>query len=672
MDYRREIDGLRAIAVLPVILFHAGLPGFHGGFVGVDVFFVISGYLITTIILAELERGSFSIVSFYERRARRILPALFLVITVSLPFVWQWMTAVEAKEFGDSLIAVAAFLSNILLWRQSGYFDTANELKVLLHTWSLAVEEQFYVFFPPLLMMLWRSGRQCIGFALIVTAILSFFAADWGAVHRPTAAFYLLPTRCWELLLGALAAWYLRGRTPTKSVANEVGAGLGIALIAVSCFMLDERTPFPGRYALLPTTGAMLVVLCASPQVIAGRLLGHSSLVGIGLISYSAYLWHQPLMALGRIRSDGEPSLAIMTSLSLASLVLAYFSWRFVERPFRDRQRFSGRWIFTFATIGTMALIALGILTHSTHGFESRRPPNLTWDTFGQKIERIGDVCDLAPMPGQPGLMGCEFGAPTGSRIVVLYGDSHAQALSASLDRHFKQADIRGIKIALDGCQVVPTIVDTTSPATGAAKACQAKMRTLVDFLRQQRADVVVAARWSFRLYPVVGKIVDMPSRNSEGGLEREAYREYAVESGTTRSLGEAPKLEALQGLVSDLLGSGSHVVLVYPIPELSWNVAGLNYRHFNAKGAPLQEISIPIEDYRRRNRFVIEAFEAFSSEPRFTAVRPEAVFCDSFVPGRCAGQVKGRPLYFDDDHVSDAGADYLSTPIMEALNNRK
>lgn len=668
MEYRREIDGLRALAVLPVILFHAGLPGFHGGFVGVDVFFVISGYLITTIILAELDRGAFSIVSFYERRARRILPALFFVIAALLPFAWLWMTAAEAKEFGDSLVAVGLFLSNVLFWRQSGYFDTANELKVLLHTWSLAVEEQYYVFFPPVMLLLWRWGRKWIGVLMAAVVVLSFLLADWGATHRPTASFYLLPTRCWELLLGALAAWHMRGRSPVGSLRNELGAALGILLIAIACLTLDSHTPFPGRYALLPTLGATLIILCASPQVMAGRLLGNRSLVGIGLISYSAYLWHQPLFALGRIRADGEPPLVLMASLILASLVLAYFSWRFVEQPFRDRRRFGRRSIFTFAAVGTVALIALGAVVHKTQGFESRRPPNLTWDSFGQKIERVGDVCELAPMPGQPGLLGCHFGSPKGARTVVLYGDSHAQALSASLDRHFKQAGFHGIKVELKDCQVVPTIVDIKE-SVGTSAACQAKMQTLVAFLREQRADVVVASRWSFRLYPIAGEIMDMPSRNSEGGLEREAYRKYAVESDQGRRMDGPAKHAALQGLVRDLLSSGQRVVLVYPIPELAWNIAAQNYRYFRSHGTPLPEISIPAEDYRRRNRFVIEAFDGLASEPKLSLVRPERLFCDSVLPGRCAGQVNGQPLYLDDDHLSDAGADLVVTPIIASLN---
>lgn len=195
MDYRREIDGLRTLAVLPVIFFHAGFQIFSGGFVGVDVFFVISGYLITTIILAELERGKFSIVNFYERRARRILPALFFVLFVCLPFAWTWLVPDDMKNFSQSLVAVSAFSSNILFWRTSGYFDTAAELKPLLHTWSLAVEEQYYVFFPLVLMLTWRLGKRCIISLLFIFFCGSLAVAQWTSVHVPMFGFFMLPTR---------------------------------------------------------------------------------------------------------------------------------------------------------------------------------------------------------------------------------------------------------------------------------------------------------------------------------------------------------------------------------------------------------------------------------------------------------------------------------------------
>lgn len=207
-EYRREVDGLRAVAVVPVMLFHAGFQEFGGGFVGVDVFFVISGYLITTIILGELKRGSFSIATFYERRARRILPALFFVMAMCIPFAWCWLLPSDMEEFAKSLRAVSIFGSNILFAQKSGYFDTAAELKPLLHTWSLAVEEQFYVLFPLLLMLMWRFGKKWTVILLVLIAAASLGVAHGNVFDDPAATFFLLPTRVWELALGSFVAFY--------------------------------------------------------------------------------------------------------------------------------------------------------------------------------------------------------------------------------------------------------------------------------------------------------------------------------------------------------------------------------------------------------------------------------------------------------------------------------
>jgi peptidoglycan/LPS O-acetylase OafA/YrhL len=208
MNYRKEIDGLRALAVIPVILFHAGFTTFSGGFVGVDVFFVISGFLITSIILKEIEAGTFSILNFYERRARRILPELFLVMLVCLPFAWLWLLPDDIRDFSKSVVKLTEFISNIYFYKQTGYFDTANELKPLLHTWSLAVEEQYYLFFPLLLLITWRFGKLFVFVTLTLILLSSLFYAQYIVYSEPSAAFYLLPSRFWELLVGALVAFY--------------------------------------------------------------------------------------------------------------------------------------------------------------------------------------------------------------------------------------------------------------------------------------------------------------------------------------------------------------------------------------------------------------------------------------------------------------------------------
>ncbi len=364
MDYRKEIDGLRALAVLPVILFHAGFETFSGGFVGVDVFFVISGYLITTIILAELEQGKFSIANFYERRARRILPALFLVMLACIPFAWVLLTPADLNSFAKSLVAVPLFVSNIFFWRDGGYFETAAELKPLLHTWSLAVEEQYYVLFPLFLMLFWKLGKRWIFVSLGLVFVASIAIAQWGAYAQPTAAFFLLPTRGWELLIGAFAAFYLSqaNRKDLGRITSEVAGWLGVALILYAVFAYSKATPFPGLYALVPTLGTVLIILFSTQQTTVGKFVGNKAFVGVGLISYSAYLWHQPVLAFARHWSKELDKFTLLLLVAFV-LTIAYFSWRFIERPFRAKGRFKRKFVFTASFVAALFFIFTGYLT---------------------------------------------------------------------------------------------------------------------------------------------------------------------------------------------------------------------------------------------------------------------------------------------------------------------
>jgi peptidoglycan/LPS O-acetylase OafA/YrhL len=377
MNYRREIDGLRALAVVPVILFHAGFQDFSGGFVGVDVFFVISGYLITSIILSEKQAGIFSLTAFYERRARRILPALFVVMVACWPFAWLWMQPIDMKDFSESLIAVSSFASNILFWQKIGYFDSAVELKPLLHTWSLAVEEQYYLLFPIFLLLTWRLGMQWVIGVLASVAFISLAAAQWGSLNKPAATFYLLPTRGWELLIGAFIAFYFfikndRATVQDKSSAliSQSGSLAGFLLIAYAIFVFDKSIPFPGFYALIPTIGTALIILFANGQTLVGQLLGSKLFVGLGLISYSAYLWHQPLFAFARYNSSSEPSARLLLILSFFAIALAYITWKYVEKPFRDKRQVGRKAVLLFAITGSLSFAVIGFTGHLTDGYE--------------------------------------------------------------------------------------------------------------------------------------------------------------------------------------------------------------------------------------------------------------------------------------------------------------
>lgn len=367
MIYRKEVDGLRTVAVVPVVLFHAGLPGFAGGYAGVDVFFVISGFLITTLLLEDLRRDRFSVVHFYERRARRILPALtFVVAVTTLVAIWT-LPPVRLGEYGASMIATALFAANVYFWRTTDYFATAAEERPLLHMWSLAVEEQFYIVFPLLLLALWRWRRggsdALLWGTFLGMAALSFALAILAAGWKPVANFYLPVTRAWELLAGSLVALALKGAPPAAGRFTPWLAGLGLALVLTALLGIDDTTPWPGSWTMVPVAGTALILAFARADCPTGRVLGWGPMVWIGLLSYSIYLWHQPLLAFARVTTPGHPSLGLMAVLALATVPLAWVSWRFVEQPFRtrpDRGGLSRRTIFAASLAGLLGITIIG------------------------------------------------------------------------------------------------------------------------------------------------------------------------------------------------------------------------------------------------------------------------------------------------------------------------
>ena len=369
MEHRREIDGLRAIAVLPVVLYHAGLPGFDGGYIGVDVFFVISGFLITSIILNDMAAGRFSLVQFYERRARRILPALFFVSLACVPFAWMLFLPDSMAALGRSLLAVAFFVSNFLFWSEDNYFGANAEEKPLLHTWSLAVEEQYYLFFPLLVMLLLPWGKKWLTAALLVGFMGSLAITEIGWRKIPEANYFLSPFRAWELAAGALLAVYLSART---LAGNDKLAFAGLALLVGSFVVIDRQTPFPSLYGLMPVAGTTLLLAFARRDNACGRLLGAPLFVGFGLISYSLYLWHQPIFAFAKAVSLQPPSELTYIVLTAVSIGAGWLSWRFVEAPFRDKTRWTRRGIFTMAGVGTITLAGVGYALNGLEGVPQR------------------------------------------------------------------------------------------------------------------------------------------------------------------------------------------------------------------------------------------------------------------------------------------------------------
>lgn len=672
VKYRAEIDGLRALAVIPVILFHAGFEFFSGGFIGVDIFFVISGYLITTIIIQELQAGQFKLANFYDRRIRRTFPALALMTIVCIPAAWLWLPADDMKDFSLSIIGVATFSSNFVFWKQDGYFDTTAELAPLLHTWSLAVEEQYYIFFPLIMLCFWRLPKNMIIGLCVFGFIASLALAEWATHYAVRGGFYLLPARAWELLIGAFCAFYLQWRVAEKghdvqNPAMQQALGLlGLFMIGWAIFCFDSITPTPSLLTLVPTVGAALIILYANSGTWVKRLLEIKPMVGIGLISYSTYLWHQPVFVFYRYNTLSEPSIAVMLGLSLVSIALGWLSWRFVERPFRIKDFIPRRIVFSMAAAFCGLSMLLGAQGYRGDGFPERSsiqlPENLEWTSLGDKIRSKGEICDFKPIPETRYVLGCPFGDPDSDETVVLYGDSHAKAMLDALDGTFKKNRIKGIQLDVYECENIPYVRQNGNLAI---TDCDQRYEEFLSYIKTLSADVIVANRWTFRLFPLDGYNVTMPYKNSERNVENESYREYAVYRNSALAYDAKTKDEYLKLFIEKLAQASQTLYLVDPVPELAVDVSRANLLHRNRTGEILQEISVPYADYQTRNAFVLSVFDKLEAG-NITRIKPAEIFCNSFIMGRCAAQHNSVPFYYDDDHLSDTGAQMVIDEIFK------
>lgn len=658
MIYRREIDGLRALAVIPVILFHAGYTVFSGGYIGVDVFFVISGYLITSIIIGELEQGNFSIAKFYERRARRILPALFFVILCCLPFAWMWMLPSELEDFSQSIIAVVFFASNILFWREEGYFATAAELKPLLHTWSLAVEEQYYLMFPVFLLLVWRLGRNRVFWSICVIAAISLAASEWGWRNKPSANFYLAPTRAWELLIGSMCAFWLSGR---QQMANNWLSLLGLMMIVFAIFYYDEATPFPSIYAVVPVLGTGLIILFGGAGTWVAGLLGAREFVGIGLISYSAYLWHQPLFAFARIRSTFDPSGYVMAALAILSLVLAYFSWRYIEQPFRQgRASILPTRGAVFAASGLVgsALLMLGLVGYIGKGFEQRFDKKII-NLAKSSNDKANFTCILDYSPNHP-IKKCLKLFKNSDRVALL-GDSHANALFFTLRKALESEKISHYAISQDACVPLPGF---RRFGYNPGEKCHTFNVDTLSFIRSANfKTVVLIARFPLFLH---GNRFD----NQEGGVEigNCVYIDLlSINRSICNDLERRKRvLDAYEDGIRDLAKS-FNIVLVYPIPEAGWDVPTYAFKraYFEGLSTP---ISTSYDRYKDRSKEVTDLFDRLVDDlPNVYAARVDKVLC-SETTGRCINANEKGIYYFDDDHLSNAGARLVVPTVVEAI----
>ena len=647
MEYRREIDGLRAVAVLAVVLFHAGFAPFAGGFVGVDVFFVISGYLITTLVVRDVKAGAFSVMQFYERRVRRILPALVTVCLATTVGALFWMLPDELTDYSESLVATALFVSNFHFANETGYFGADPSLFPLLHTWSLAIEEQYYLVTPLAVVMIAQVGLRSFGFVLLLTCAASFSFAGWLSVSDPENAFFDTGARIWEILAGALAALVLSetpGLRRTPAAAKDILASAGLAMIVVAIVFYHEDLPFPGVPALLPVTGAVLFVIFADGRTAVGRLLSTAPVVGIGLVSYSAYLWHQPLFSFARLHGEATLDAPRQFLLIGATFALAYVSWRTVETPFR-RKNFGGRRAtFGMAISGVAILVAAGAYGQISRGVLQRYDrPERDFHEAMQSLQRYASKCQWQSLLGGGDDGICLVGNVDAKPSLIVWGDSHAEVLRSGLDEALAIHGMSAMVISRPGCS---PLSGTTYEASDAdTRRCEATVKKDIERIEGEAATtLIVAAHWShYRKsdrYAAAGK-EDTPNNCA--------------------SAAASPFEEAVAETICRLVWNGKEVFVMRSVPQLPFNPID---RLFDRKSALLEPMDIlvprsPVADG-------LDFLASLALPVRL--IDPADALCTD-AGNLCTVARKGVPFYRDDNHLSGRGSSVVGEWLQRVVN---
>ncbi len=444
ISYRSDIDGLRALAILPVVLFHAFPNLLPGGFIGVDIFFVISGYLITSILLKDIQAGDYSIKTFYVRRVRRIFPALSIVLLFCLALGWVVLTAVEYRALGKHAAGGAGFIANFMFWREAGYFDAAGDTKPLLHLWSLGIEEQFYIIWP-LLLYFFAKRSWNIFLLIVVVALLSFSLNVSQVGNNPSAAFYSPLSRSWELALGALLAYHaLHPWTLFATIVERYRnflSSLGLVIVVIGFVVINESRAFPGWWALLPATGSALLIAAGPKGFVNHYVLSRKVFVWIGLISFPLYLWHWPLLSFTRIIYSEAPPVDIRCILVMLSVFLAALTYQFIEKPLRSSQ--AKRSIIWGLSILMLIICLAGASIYKTRGVKSRHAGLLNADpaslTMGADRKRWANDCGI-PLEARLILKSC-FTPKDKKATYAVWGDSKGEAIFYGLAREAANQD---------------------------------------------------------------------------------------------------------------------------------------------------------------------------------------------------------------------------------------
>jgi len=637
--YRADLDGLRAIAVLFVVLFHAGY-GCKGGYIGVDIFFVLSGYLITSLIWKDLENGHFRMAAFWERRVRRIVPALAVVTAATLVAGWIVLLPADYKSLGRAVASQAIFTANVHYWLDSGYFSRIADEKPLLHTWSLAVEEQFYLIVPLLLWFLYRTPllhrRRLILSVLAIGFVCSLAISIYGVSHHPSAAFYLLPTRAWELLLGSICAFLpLMPRTSRLNRIRQVFSMVGMMLIVLAATALDKESPFPGLNALAPCLGAAFLILSnvsrdgSSPTVVAD-FLSMRPVVSLGMISYSLYLWHWPFLAFARYLSP-TPLSATWVVIALAlGIVCAILSWRFVETPFRTREICrSKESMYSFVSYAAITLFGVGIICTGANGLPDRFDARVRGFASDRSKERFAFTTLDAVQAGKMINLGVEESSDGPS--VFVWGDSHALSALAAFDSLLKECGRAGCAAARP--ESAPLLEWHKDSRHNLGKLSDIYNEAIVEYITDKRiSDVFLVCYWAHY---------------------QESNGQYS-----------ASFKQSLLNTVKRLHSAGSRVWILLDVPTQSFDVP----KALTSIAVSAEEVKTLCAKPNALNKSdgmesdVIGELQAAGAR----ILDPKPAFLDESMQYYVI-ESNGMALYLDDNHLTAAGAELMLKPLLKS-----
>ncbi len=643
--YRADVDGLRAVAVLLVVLFHAQL-GFSGGFVGVDVFFVISGFLITGLILKEQQANTFRIGNFWERRVRRIIPAATVMVIAVLIAGSFILLPTDYANLAKSAIAQQLMLSNFYFWKHTDYFDGLIDMKPLMHTWSLAIEEQFYLGYPLFLIAMRRFPRWWKFAGLLALTSASLALSQWGVDRYPVATYYLMPTRAWELLLGGMICFAPAPTRCTDRLLELLSWLAAITLLAVGWFY-SPNTPCPGLAALAPCGAAAMLIYTNSTRLTSiGRLLAMKPVVLIGLLSYSLYLWHWPILALLRYWNGPDLSVVMRLAAISVSFAVSYVSWRFIEIPLRRKGIQAPAW-WPFLSAGATALVVVGFAAFiiSSNGCRSRFPQEVLSIIDGSEVPDGYLTLPEQVQRGELPRLG-EKGVPNRELNFVLWGDSHAVAVAPLVDRLAEKHHLTGVIAAQSG--MVP-LLGVWRPAEGVKGMTKREWnQDVFQYLCDHPVkNVILASRWAVNINgrldgTMDSLIVDGESKARTPAESREAF------------------VRALKRTIGPLEERGAHIWILGQVPLQRGNPPKrLFYAALDEQGVPK---GVTLQQHLDRQANVLKSFSQLRNG--FTYLDPVPYCFDHTGYSRIGDG--GKSFYFDDNHLSPHGAEVLLEDLLD------